>query len=194
MIQTLSNRSKRMKLIFLIAAISTIILLACQPIEESTANTEHTTAALSHSVTSLSPEVLRQIKVQDSLLFQVGFNQIDTAQVAALLSSDFEFYHDEHGITDDAKDFVLGIGGLNELSFTTWRVLLEESSEMYPLYQNNHQELYGVIQIGMHEFYQQEEGAAARKSSTARFNHLWILEEGAWKLKRVLSYDHQVPS
>ena len=41
--------------------------------------------------------------------------------------------------------------------------------------------------------YQQNEGEDTRKTNTARFTHLWIIENGAWKLKRVLSYDHQIP-
>ncbi len=65
--------------------------------------------------------------------------------------------------------------------------------EVFPLYKDNSQVLYGAIQNGVHDFDQQYEGEVARKTNTARFTHLWIIENGDWKLKRVLSYDHQIP-
>lgn len=131
------------------------------------------------------------IKEKDSLLFQIGFNQIDTIQVERLTSSDFEFYHDEHGITDSKSSFIQNIYGIKSLPFKTWRTLV--SMEVFPMYKENSEILYGVIQNGTHDFYQQNEGEVARKTNTARFTHLWIIEDGEWKLKRVLSYDHQVP-
>lgn len=137
-------------------------------------------------------ELFNLIKEKDSLLFQIGFNQIDTAQVSAMTSEDFEFYHDEHGITESKSEFVNNINGIRELPFKTWRTLIPESMEVFPMY-DDRQVLYGAIQNGTHDFYQQNEGEAARKTNTARFTHLWIVENGDWKLKRVLSYDHQIP-
>lgn len=136
-------------------------------------------------------ELLALMIQKDSLLFQVGFNQIDTSQVAQLIAEDFEFYHDEHGITDSKIAFVNSIAGLKELPFKTWRELEKGSMEIFPMYRNNKQELYGVIQTGVHIFYQQQDGEEAHKSSTAKFTHLWILENDEFKLKRVLSYNHQ---
>lgn len=133
------------------------------------------------------------IKEKDSLLFQIGFNQIDTLIVAGLTANDFEFYHDEHGITETKSGFINNIDGIRALPFKTWRTLVNGSMEVFPLYKDNSQVLYGAIQNGTHDFYQQNEGEDARKTNTARFTHLWIIENGDWKLKRVLSYDHQVP-
>jgi len=65
--------------------------------------------------------------------------------------------------------------------------------EVYPLYENNSQVLYGAIQNGSHDFYQQYDGEEAQKTNTAKFTHVWIIEKGDWKLKRVLSYNHQIP-
>ena len=31
-----------------------------------------------------------------------------------------------------------------------------------------------------------------KAGSTAKFIHLWILEDNQWKLKRILSYDHKM--
>ena len=138
-------------------------------------------------------ELFELIREKDSLLFQVGFNQIDTSQVAKLISTDFEFYHDEHGITETKSGFLHDINGIRELPFKTWRTLVDNSMEVFPLYKENSQVLYGAIQNGVHDFYQQNEGEVAWKTNIARFTHLWIIENGDWKLKRVLSYDHQVP-
>ncbi|MEQ8523163.1 hypothetical protein [Gracilimonas sp.] len=54
-------------------------------------------------------------------------------------------------------------------------------------------ELYGAIQRGEHEFYILEPGKEMYKTGFARFTHLWLLEDGEWILKRVLSYDHKDP-
>ena len=143
--------------------------------------------------TSEDHELFDLIKEKDSLLFQIGFNKIDSLKVASLTSTDFEFYHDEHGVTDTKKAFVNNINGIRDLPFKTWRTLVEGSMEVYPLYKDNRQVLYGAIQNGIHDFYQQNEGEDARKTNTAKFTHLWIIEDGVWKLKRVLSYDHQIP-
>ena len=131
------------------------------------------------------------IREKDSLLFQIGFNKIDTVQVVNLISSDFEFYHDEHGVTESKSHFVNQIESIRALPFKTWRTLVE--MEVFPLYKINSEELYGAIQNGVHDFHQQNDGEEALKTNTAKFTHLWIIENGDWKLKRVLSFDHQAP-
>lgn len=154
--------------------------------------TEEITAAKSVK-TPDNLKLFNQIKEKDSLLFQIGFNQIDTAQVSLLTSIDFEFYHDQHGITDSKNAFIGNIDGIRDLPFKTWRTLVEGSMEVFPLYKENNKALYGAIQTGIHEFYQQHIGDKVRKTNTAKFTHLWIIEDGKWRLSRVLSYDHQIP-
>lgn len=145
------------------------------------------------SISKENIELFKIIKEKDSLLFQIGFNKIDTAQVSLLTSNDFEFYHDEHGVTNSKGVFVNNIGGIKDLPFKTWRTLVNGSMEVFPLYTDN-QELYGAIQNGEHDFYQQKVNEEAHKTNTARFTHLWLIKDDSWKLTRVLSYDHQVPN
>lgn len=171
-----------MKILTLITLALIITLLSC-----------NSKSNFTDELNSEDQKLFKLIKEKDSLLFQIGFNQIDTSQVANLTSTDFEFYHDEHGITETKSRFVSNIEGIRELPFKTWRTLVDGSMEVFPLYKNNSQELYGAIQNGVHDFYQQNEGENAIKTNTARFTHLWIIENGEWKLTRVLSYDHQVP-
>ncbi len=127
----------------------------------------------------------------DSLLFNFGYNECDTAILDVLISNDFEFYHDQNGILDSKEKLMQATTQLCNMSYKASRVLIDDTMEIFPLYQ--HGQLYGVIQSGQHAFYGKEKGKDIYLTSTARFTHLWILEDDTWKLKRVLSYDHIVP-
>lgn len=138
-----------------------------------------------------SPEnqkIFNDLRARDSLLFSLGFNECDTSQLRILISEDFEFYHDQSGVTESKENFILGISGLCHMDYKATRELAQNSLAIHPLYNNG--QLYGAIQTGEHLFYGQKGEAPKYLTSTAKFTHLWILEAGDWKLKRVLSYDH----
>lgn len=137
-----------------------------------------------------SSELYKSIRANDSLLFTIGFNQCDIQQFENLLSDNFEFYHDINGITNTKEAFLLGIkNGLCQLDYKAKRVLVEGSLEVYPL--KNNGVLYGAIQTGIHHFFAIEKDNSERLTSIAKFNHLWLLENGQWKLSNGLSYDHK---
>ena len=141
---------------------------------------------------NLSAEALFVLLAQkDSLIFKLGYNECDTTVMRALLSDDFEFYHDQAGITNSNETFIAGIPNLCQMSYKATRQLTPNTLQVFPLY--NQGKLYGAIQTGKHEFYGEEPNKPIYLTSTAIFSHLWIVEDGDWKLKRVLSYDHQTP-
>lgn len=130
------------------------------------------------------------LKEKDSLLFTVGFNTCDINQFEMLVSDDFEFYHDQAGVTSTKKAFIEGIrAGLCKLDYRARRALVTNSLAVYPLTKNG--VLYGAVQTGEHRFYALEKGKAEHLTSIAKFTHLWLLENGDWKLSRGLSYDHR---
>lgn len=130
------------------------------------------------------------LKQKDSLLFNVGFNKCIIGQFEDLVSDNFEFYHDQGGITKTKPAFINSIKtGICNLSYKPERQLEANTLEVYPLFENG--VLYGAIQSGVHRFYAIEQNCAKRLSTIARFTHVWILEAGAWKLSRGLSYDHK---
>lgn len=137
-----------------------------------------------------SLDLFKTLKTQDSLLFNVGFNTCDISQFENLISDDFEFYHDKSGITATKADFISGIrDGLCKMDYKARRELVENSLEIYPL--ENKGVLYGAIQMGNHCFYAVEKDKPDKLTSVARFTHVWLLEDGNWKLSRGLSYDHK---
>lgn len=138
-------------------------------------------------------ELYRLILSKDSLLFTVGFNTCDISQFERLLSKQFEFFHDKGGRSDRKKflkDLKTGLCGSPD-TYQSRRELIPGSSRVFPLYENGI--VYGAIQYGEHRFYENMPGQPERFASTAKFTHVWILENGTWKLKTGLSYDHQVP-
>ena len=132
----------------------------------------------------------KTILEKDSLLFNIGFNTCDISQFEKLLSENFEFFHDKSGVSDRKKflnDLKNGLCKSPE-TYQSRRELIPEKTQVFALY--NQGELYGAIQYGEHRFYEKMEGKAEQYASTAKFTHVWMIEDGKWKLKSGLSYDH----
>ncbi|MDH3649273.1 MAG: nuclear transport factor 2 family protein, partial [Saprospiraceae bacterium] len=126
----------------------------------------------------------------DSLVFEVGFNTCDLQQIDKLTSEDFEFYHDQSGITSSKAAFLESVrSNICALSYQPIRQLVHGTMEVYPLHSDG--TVYGALQTGIHQFYALEKGKEQYLTSTAKFMTLWILQDKSWMMKRVISYDHQ---
>jgi len=137
-----------------------------------------------------SSKLYKTIKEKDSLLFNIGFNNCDIIQFKELVSDNFEFYHDQAGITKSKAEFIQSIeNGLCKLDYKPKRLIDEKSLDIFPL--NNNGVLYGAIQTGTHSFYAIEKNKEEYLTSVAKYTHLWILENGNWKLSKGLSYNHK---
>jgi Beta-lactamase/Domain of unknown function (DUF4440) len=149
------------------------------------------TASITMAQVDPKSELFKTLEVKDNLLFNQGFNNCDISQFQNLVSNNFEFYHDKGGLTASKTAFIESIKtGICKMSNKARRELMVGSLEVYPLEKAG--VLYGAIQIGQHRFYETEKDKPERLTSIAKFTHLWLLENGEWKLSRVLSYDHQV--
>lgn len=141
--------------------------------------------------TSIKSELFIILKQSDSLLFNTGFNTCDIQPFETLIADDFEFYHDQSGVTTSKEAFIMGIkDGLchDKNTIKSRRELVNGSLSVYPLYSKG--VLYGAIQKGEHQFYESREGQPEQKTSLAKFTHLWIKTENNWQIKRALSYNH----
>lgn len=125
----------------------------------------------------------------DSLLFDVGFNRCDIQLLDTLISEEFSFYHDQSGFTESKDEFIRSVeNGLCKLPYKALRVMDEEDSSIFPMRKDG--EIYGAIQHGEHRFYALENNQQKFLTSIAQFTHVWVIENHAWKLRTVLSYDH----
>lgn len=140
--------------------------------------------------TDISGNLYTEVKTVDSLLFDIGFNSCNSEVLDNLISDNFIFYHDQSGITNSKEAFIESVrNGLCKLPYKAIRVLDESSVSVYPLFNND--SLYGAIQNGAHSFYALEGDNQKYLTSTAKFTHIWIIEEGTWKLRSVLSFNHK---
>lgn len=123
----------------------------------------------------------------DSVLFDASFASCDATKANAIFTDDVEFYHDQTGLTvgEQVRDNTRRLTASCRRSQGVTRTLIPGSLRIYPV------EGYGAVQMGVHRF--DERGADS--STLTRFVHVWRLENGTWRLARVLSLDHHsVPS
>ena len=137
-------------------------------------------------------ELFDELEAKDRMLFDAVFENCDLQALGALVTDDFEMYHDKGGlVAKSGAQFVENIKGMCERQKTgddyrARRELVEGSLEVYPL--NN----YGAVQVGVHRFYRKAEGQPDKLTEIARFTHVWKKDANGWRIARVLSYDHKL--
>jgi ketosteroid isomerase-like protein len=122
----------------------------------------------------------RTVTALDAALFD-SYNRCDLTKFESFFVDDVEFYHDQGGVTlgkaaltDSVKKNICG---------KVTRELVPSSLHVY------YMKGYGALEVGVHRFHhpghEDTEGVGE-----GQFIHLWQYKDGAWKITRVISYDH----
>src|SRR5271155_6067702 len=122
-------------------------------------------------------ELTKAITTLDKELFD-AYNNCDIDKLGTMVVDDLEFYHDKTGLAVGKKVFLDAIK-MNICGKVT-RELVPGSLEVYPLHG------YGAVEIGVHRFHHPGDSDVGE----AKFVQLWQYKNGAWKITRVISYDH----
>lgn len=142
--------------------------------------------------TIATKELFQQLKTQDSIFFEKGFNRCNINYLETHTTDSLKFYHDQSGF-QNKEVFLKNIHKFicPDTAKKPIRKVEENSLKVFPLYQNG--KLYGAIQTGIHHFYIREANKEDVATSSAKFTHVWLLDNGTWKITEVLSYDHKSP-
>ena len=125
------------------------------------------------------PDALfKTIQSLDTKLFD-AYNHCDLITLGEMVSDDLEFYHDQTGLSVGKAPFLAAIK--QNICEKVERVLLPDSLEVYPL------KGYGAVEIGIHRFHHP---GSPENVGDAKFVTLWQNKDGAWKVTRVISYNH----
>jgi hypothetical protein len=123
-------------------------------------------------------ELTRAITTLDKQLFD-AYNTCNIERLGTFVTDDLEFYHDKTGLAVGKQPFLDAIK--KNICGKVTRELVAGSLEVYPL--NG----YGAVEIGVHRFHHPGDDSNVGE---AKFVHLWQYKDGAWKISRVISYDH----
>lgn len=136
------------------------------------------------------PDLTAVIVEQDAALFSVMFERCDPPALTALLTADFEFYHDKGGAMFGRQAFIddYARSCRERQAPDAWRsrrALVGETLRVYPV------PGYGAVEEGSHLFHERRGGGPENLTGRARFSIVWKLDaDGAWRAARVLSVDH----
>lgn len=126
-----------------------------------------------------SQELTQVVKALDQQLFD-AYNTCALDKLGAMVTDDLEFYHDKTGLAVGKQVFLEAIR--QNICGKVTRELVPVSLEVYPLH------AYGAVEIGVHRFHHPGQ---PDNVGEAKFVHLWQYKDGAWKVTRVISYDHK---
>jgi Domain of unknown function (DUF4440) len=123
-------------------------------------------------------ELYKTIAGLDAALFD-AYNRCELDKLGSLVTDDLEFYHDQTGLALGRQNLVDAVK--SNICGKVHRELVAGSLEVYPL------KGYGAVEIGVHRFTHPDD---ANNVGEAKFIMLWQLKDGAWKITRVISFDH----
>jgi hypothetical protein len=128
----------------------------------------------------LAPQdpIYKAIAAADAAVFGAS-NRCDLETFSKYFTDDLEFYHDQSGLSVGKDDLIQKTK--NNICGKMVRELVPGSLVVYPL------PGYGAIEIGTHRFLHPGD---LNDIGEAQFLHIWQLKGGAWKISRVISYDH----
>jgi ketosteroid isomerase-like protein len=120
----------------------------------------------------------KTITALDAAVFD-SYNKCDLQRFETFFVDDVEFYHDQGGVTL----------GKRELSDSVKRNICGQTTRELVSLQAFYMKGYGALETGVHRFHhpghEEEMGVGE-----GRFIHLWRYKDGAWKITRVISYEH----
>jgi hypothetical protein len=127
-----------------------------------------------------SDDLYKTVAGLDAALFD-AYNQCDLGKLGSMVVEDLEFYHDQTGLSVGRQPFVDAIKA--NICGKVHRELVPGSLEVYPL------KGYGAVEVGVHRFTHPND-PNSHGFGEAKFVHVWQLKDGAWKVTRVISFDH----
>ena len=139
-----------------------------------------TVAAQSPPAAPSPGELRAKIASLDAELFD-AFNRCDLEKFKSFFVEDVEFYHDNDGLTVGRQNVTEAVK--KNICGRVTRQLVPSTLEVYPL------PGFGAIEIGVHRFHHPQ-AEDTEPVGEGKFVHVWQNKDGAWKITRVLSYDH----
>jgi hypothetical protein len=136
------------------------------------------------------PALTEAIRARDAEFFHIYFDKCDPAKVRAMITNDFEMYHDKGGVVArSAQPFIDDYtrSCTEKLKPDAWRSrreLVAASLKVHPV------PGFGAIEEGDHVFYERQGDGPEKKAGIAHFVQLWASTPDGWKLSRVFSYAH----
>jgi ketosteroid isomerase-like protein len=131
---------------------------------------------------SANAKIYNEIFKVDSAFFQ-AFNNCDTITYRSYLTDDLEFFHDLGGMHLLPTE-MQSMREMCAMNNHIRRALIKGTLEVYKL--GN----FGAVEIGIHRIYHTNPGQTEHISGEYKFVHVWEKKDGAWKLKRIISYGH----
>lgn len=145
----------------------------------------------SNAQVSKDSPLMKEMKIQSGQLYERAFNQCDMTYLEDIAHKNLQAYYNRGEAQSRAKFFedVIKFNCVDPTKKVI-RKVQPNSLEVFSLEDKG--KIYGAVQSGNLEFFSHEQGKPEVLTGTAKFTQVWLLENGKWLLKEIISFDQQV--
>jgi hypothetical protein len=129
-------------------------------------------------------ELYNAVASLDAALFD-SYNTCQLEKFASFFADSVEFYHDKDGVTHGKESLTASLK--KNICGKVTRELVPGTLQVYPM------KGYGAVEMGVHRFHHPGHDDT-EPLGEGKFIHLWQYTDGAWKITKVISYDHHAVS
>ncbi|WP_432381974.1 nuclear transport factor 2 family protein [Duganella sp. P38] len=120
--------------------------------------------------------------------YWAAYNKGDADKMNSFLADDVEFYHDRGGTLIGKQALAAVNDGMKTAEHKLRRAAIPGSVRFFPM--RNGETIYGVLVSGEHQFFVAPNDKPEFPVGRAYFTQLMVLQDGAWKVSRIFSYEH----
>jgi hypothetical protein len=110
-----------------------------------------------------------------------AYNSCNLDEFEKHFTKDVEFFNDRTGYTESRSDLMKSMRSVCDKGGMERRLV---SARVYLL------DFYGAVETGTQRFYKIVDGKKVPAGSS-QFMNIWKLDDGEWKIARVVSYEHK---
>lgn len=139
------------------------------------------------SQAQVSDQAVKSTIIKLDSLFWQAYNTCDVEKAQQFFAEDVTYYH-EHGGSENGVKNLMALFKKNLCSNDSVNFRSEATGDLQLFLLKRDTVVYGMMEFGESLFYLIRKGRKPKLVERGKFEHIWLLKDGVWKIQHVFGY------